>query len=159
MQVLRIAFISRLLASLCGEFLRQIVSLTVTAMTHILEIVIVYLAVVVGGGFLIRFLTKNYRATLNKLPGCVSSAPKSGLKNAGFYIGCLERTLILTAILVQSSSFAGLILTGKSIARFPELKEKCFAEYFLIGTLLSILLAVLGGILLQQMLYGSIVLR
>ena len=30
----------------------------------------------------------------------------------------------------------GLILTGKSIARFPELKER-FAEYFLIGTLLE----------------------
>ena len=37
----------------------------------------------------------------------------------------------------------GLILTGKSIAKFPELKER-FAEYFLIGTLLSMGLAVLG---------------
>jgi DsbC/DsbD-like thiol-disulfide interchange protein len=46
----------------------------------------------------------------------------------------------VTAIVVQSPSIVGLILTGKSIARFPELKER-FAEYFLIGTLLSIGLA------------------
>ncbi len=37
-----------------------------------------------------------------------------------------------------------LILTGESIARFPELKER-FAEYLLIGTVLSIGLAVLVG--------------
>ena len=59
------------------------------------------------------------------------------------YIGWLERFLVVTAILVQSPSMVGLILTGKSIARFPELKER-FAEYFLIGTLLSMGLAVLG---------------
>jgi hypothetical protein len=52
------------------------------------------------------------------------------------YIGWLERFLVVTAILVQSPSMVGLILTGKSIARFPELKER-FAEYFLIGTLLK----------------------
>ena len=48
----------------------------------------------------------------------------------------------------------GLILTGKSIARFPEFKER-FAEYFLIGTLLSISLAVLGGLVLAKLWYGT----
>jgi hypothetical protein len=56
----------------------------------------------------------------------------------------LERFLDVTAILVQSSSMVRVILTGKSIARFPELKER-FAEYFFIGTLLSVGLAALGG--------------
>ncbi len=41
---------------------------------------------------------------------------------------------MLTAVLVQSPAMIGLILTGKSIARFPELKGAKFAEYFLIGT-------------------------
>jgi len=48
----------------------------------------------------------------------------------------------------------GLVLTGESIARFPELKER-FAEYFLIGTLLSVGLAVLGGRVLVQLWYGN----
>ena len=36
-----------------------------------------------------------------------------------------------------------LILTGKSIARIPQMKEG-FAEYFLIGTLLSLAIALFG---------------
>jgi hypothetical protein len=72
------------------------------------------------------------------------------------YIGWLERFLVVTAILAQSPSIVGLILTGKSIARFPELKEQRFAEYFLIGTLLSIGTAVLGGLVLAKLWYGTI---
>jgi hypothetical protein len=41
---------------------------------------------------------------------------------------------------------------------FPELKER-FAEYFLIGTLLSIGLAVLGGLALAKLWYGTISLK
>jgi len=37
-------------------------------------------------------------------------------------------------------------LAAKSIARFQELKERKFAEYYLIGTLSSILFAMLVGI-------------
>jgi len=53
----------------------------------------------------------------------------------------------------------GLILTGKSIARFPEFKEAKFAEYFLIGTMLSVSLSVLGGIALLHLLYGTVSLK
>jgi hypothetical protein len=60
---------------------------------------------------------------------------------------------------MQSPALVGLILTGKSIARFPEFKETRFAEYFLIGTLLSISLSVHGGIVLLQLLYGTVSLR
>jgi len=74
------------------------------------------------------------------------------------YIGWLERFLVVTAILVQSPSMVGLIVTGKSIARFPKFKER-FAEYYLIGTLLSIGLAVLGGLLLAKLWYGTILLK
>ena len=60
---------------------------------------------------------------------------------------------------MQSPALVGLILTGKSIARFPEFKEARFAEYFLIGTLLSFLLSILGGIVLLYLLYGTISLK
>ena len=75
------------------------------------------------------------KAGAQSLPASVKKPGESAeqVENAGMYIGWLERFLVVTAILVQSPSMVGLILTGKSIARFPELKER-FAEYFLIGT-------------------------
>jgi Protein of unknown function (DUF3307) len=120
---------------------------------RVLEAGIVYVAVVFVGGYAIRYLTRNLTADIKK-PG----ETEEQVKNAGMYIGWLERFLVMTAILVQSPSMVGLILTGKSIARFPELKER-FAEYFLIGTLLSIGLAVIGGLVLAKLWYGTIVLK
>jgi hypothetical protein len=67
--------------------------------------------------------------------------------------------LVLTAIAAQTPTLVGLILTGKSIARFPELKDARFVEYFLIGTLLSLSMALLGGIVLHQLLYGTVSLK
>jgi hypothetical protein len=120
---------------------------------RVLEAGIVYVAVVFAGGYLIRYLTRNLAAGVEK-PGETAEE----VKNAGMYIGWLERFLVVTAIVVQSPSMVGLILTGKSIARFPELKER-FAEYFLIGTLLSIGLAVLGGLVLAKLWYGTMSLK
>jgi hypothetical protein len=51
----------------------------------------------------------------------------------------------------------GLILTAKSIARYPEFKSERFAEYFLIGTLLSISLAVSGAVLLSRIMFGHVI--
>jgi hypothetical protein len=120
---------------------------------RVLQAAVVYVAVVFAGGYLIRYLTRNLAAGIHR-----AGETTEQVKNAGLYIGWLERFLVMTAILVQSPSMIGLILTGKSIARFPELKER-FAEYFLIGTLLSIALAVLGGLLLAKLWYGTISLK
>ncbi len=120
--------------------------------TQILEAAIIYIAVVFGGGILIRYLTKGI-ATERE-----NDAPVY-LKNAGLYVGWLERFMMISAIAVQSPVLVGLILTGKSIARFPEFKEPRFAEYFLIGTLLSISLSIIGGFVLLQLLYGNVSLK
>lgn len=119
----------------------------------VLEAAIVYVAVVFAGGYLIRYLTRNLAIGIQKPGETVEQ-----VKNAGMYIGWLERFLVVTAILVQSPSIVGLILTAKSIARFPDLKER-FAEYFLVGTLLSIGLAVVGGLVLAKLWYGTISLK
>ena len=119
----------------------------------VLEAGVVYVVVVFGGGYLIRYLTRNLSAGIE-----TSGETTEEVENAGMYIGWLERFLVVTAILVQSPSLVGLILTGKSIARFPELKAK-FAEYFLIGTLLSVALAVVGGLVLAKLWYGTISLK
>lgn len=121
----------------------------------ILAIVVVYTATMFAGGYLIRHLT------LSILPGTEPESAESPkeLVNAGLYIGWLERFLVLSAVIMQSPALVGLILTGKSIARFPELKEEHFAEYFLIGTLLSVSIAVMGGFVLNRMIYGAVSLK
>lgn len=112
----------------------------------------VYAAVIFGGGYLIRALTRSL---------IVGSAQPEGetreqLRNAGMYIGWLERFLVLTALLLHPPATAGLVLTAKAIARYPQFKHARFAEYFLIGTLLSLSVAMLGGLILLKLFYGTI---
>jgi len=40
----------------------------------------------------------------------------------------------------------GFVIAAQSIARFKELDEKGFADYYLIGTLASVLVALIGGV-------------
>jgi hypothetical protein len=120
---------------------------------RVLEAAIVYVSVIFAGGYVIRYLTRGLAAEVER-----AGETQEQIKNAGLYIGWLERFLVITAILVQSPSMVGLILTGKSIARFPKLREH-FAEYYLIGTLLSIGLAVIGGLVLAKLWYGTILLK
>jgi hypothetical protein len=68
-----------------------------------------------------------------------------GMENAGRYIGWLERGLLYGLILVGSADAAALVIAAKSIARFPSFREEKFAEYYLIGTLLSLLTAAVIG--------------
>lgn len=67
----------------------------------------------------------------------------------GRLIGILERALVLTLLLVGEWGVVGFVLAAKSIARFEELKRQAFAEYYLIGTLLSVLFAIGTGLALQ----------
>jgi Protein of unknown function (DUF3307) len=116
---------------------------------------VVYTTVVFAGGYLIRYMTRG-------LLGGVSSQLGESveqLTNAGLYIGWLERLLIVTAVVLRSPTMIGLILTAKSIARFPEMKEPKFAEYFLIGTLLSVTMALFGGLVLLKVWYGTVTLQ
>lgn len=128
------------------------IQLSASTKTHILEAAIVYVAVIFAGGYLIRYLTRGLAR------GPAAESPAS-LENAGLYIGWIERFLIVTAIVMLSPALVGLILTGKSIARFPEFKQVRFVEYFLIGTFLSISLSVVGGVILLQLLYGTVSLK
>lgn len=58
--------------------------------------------------------------------------------NAGRFIGTIERIIILIFISIGQYSAIGLVLTAKSIARYDKIsREKDFAEYYLLGTLIS----------------------
>jgi len=66
--------------------------------------------------------------------------------NRGKYIGILERTFIYFLIIFQQYTAIGILLGLKTFARFKELDKRDFAEYFLIGSMLSILTALLPAI-------------
>lgn len=60
---------------------------------------------------------------------------------AGSLIGTLERWIILLLGFAGRWESVALVVAAKSIARFEELKKRAFAEYFLVGTLTSVLVA------------------
>ncbi|HKL79506.1 MAG TPA: DUF3307 domain-containing protein [Mobilitalea sp.] len=65
-------------------------------------------------------------------------------KKAGAIIGFLERLLVIIFISIQQYAAIGLILTAKSIVRYDRItKDKEFSEYYLIGTLFSLIAALL----------------
>jgi hypothetical protein len=70
----------------------------------------------------------------------------------GRTIGSLERAIALTLVLLGQYAALGLIVAAKSVARFKALEDREFAEYFLIGTLASLLLALAGGLGLEALL-------
>jgi len=62
-----------------------------------------------------------------------------GLEGAGRAIGWLERAAIYFALVLGRPEAVAVVFTAKSIARFPSFQREAFAEYYLIGTLLSVL--------------------
>lgn len=57
---------------------------------------------------------------------------------AGRKIGTIERLIMLMFISMNQYAAMGLVLTAKSIARYDKItKDEKFAEYYLLGTLIS----------------------
>jgi uncharacterized membrane protein YidH (DUF202 family) len=62
--------------------------------------------------------------------------------HAGLYIGWLERALLYGFVVAGAPGAAAVVVGLKSVARFPSFGDERFAEYYLIGTLASVLVAV-----------------
>ncbi len=74
------------------------------------------------------------------------------LKNAGKYIGILERLFVFGFVVMGFWSGVGFLLAAKSIFRFGDLtrsKDRKLTEYVLIGTLLSFGIAIGCGLLFR----------
>lgn len=110
------------------------------------RIVAVYAAVILGGAVLVRTALEACRVE----PGAAGFAgSERELPRIGAYVGMLERALILTFLLSEAPAAVGFVIAAKSIARFKELEDKAFAEYYLVGTLVSVVVA-LGGYLIVR---------
>jgi hypothetical protein len=107
--------------------------------TPILLVVSGFLVAVVLGSVIVEEAIKLVRG----LPPSSEEAelPK-GAPAGGKAIGILERALVYGAVLVGHPEAAALVVAVKSVARYPEFAhDRKFAEYFLVGTLLSLLVA------------------
>lgn len=74
-------------------------------------------------------------------PLAMKTRDVGGMENAGRLIGWIERALLYGLVLVGAPGAAALVIAGKSIARFPAFEDDGFAEYYLIGSLLSLSIA------------------
>jgi hypothetical protein len=92
-------------------------------------------------GILIGKMTKHWRENI---------ADAESLENAGKWIGIAERIIILIFVLNNEYDAIGLLVAAKAIIRFnekdrPEIKT----EYLVIGTLLSIVIAIVTGLIIK----------
>lgn len=93
-------------------------------------------------GILIGQLTRRWREKI--------SNPES-LENAGKWIGIIERMIVFIFVLVGQYAAISLLIAAKGIIRFNEKdrpEEK--TEYLVIGTLMSISIALIIGELLKR---------
>jgi hypothetical protein len=112
-----------------------------------------YIIVVGPVGFFIHFLTRRWTNDLNL---------EDSLKDAGRWIGMLERVLIITFIYTNEFSAIGFLIAAKSVLRLTDKPERAafpdkpfstrkHTEYVLIGTFLSFAIAIITGLLVNAL--------
>ena len=94
-------------------------------------------------GIVIGMLTCSFR---KKIP----NHSEQSLENAGKWIGVLERLIIFFLVLVGQYEAIGLLIAAKSIIRLKEGEQK-MGEYVLVGTLLSVSVAMITGFIVSNL--------
>lgn len=109
--------------------------------------------VILGALFLLNEVNLPIRGLLDKLkvlPGNKENILKDEL-NAGRVIGMLERIIVYIFVLGGEYAALGLILAAKAYARSKRMDNQDFAEYVLIGTLISTLSALIIGLFVKYL--------
>lgn len=92
-------------------------------------------------GIFIGKFTKQWRDKVNDA---------ESLANAGKWIGITERIIVFILVLNAQYSAIGLLVTAKGIIRFNEKdRQETKTEYLVIGTMLSIGMAIVTGVLVK----------
>lgn len=124
---------------------------------RILLRVLGYLVMIGPVGFVIQFLTRRWSGEINT---------NDSLKDAGRWIGILERVLILTFVYINEFGAIGFLIAAKSLLRVTDKpsatetdagQSKSFSarkhtEYVLIGTFLSFAIAIISGLVINRLL-------
>ncbi|MFT4156001.1 DUF3307 domain-containing protein [Parafilimonas sp.] len=105
-----------------------------------------FVFVTAPAGILIGQLTHSWREKVED--------PDHNLANAGKWIGIAERVIVLVLVLYSQFSAIGLLVAAKGIIRFQEKdRQEVKTEYLVIGTLLSIAIAIITGVLVKLSLH------
>lgn len=111
------------------------------------------------GAVIVEQVLEPHTETLRLKSAALPEEPSEikALVGAGMLIGWLERAIVFSLVMAGQSTAAVLTLTAKSVARFPALRrnEEGFAEYFLIGSLTSLVMA-LAPALATHWLLGAV---
>jgi hypothetical protein len=109
---------------------------------HVVIVISGALTAIFIGGIVVSFVLTPFTRALDAREDLPS------LKNAGTYIGWFERMLLFAFIYGGQPEAAAIALAAKSFARFPSLSQhhEGFAEYFLLGSLSSITVALASAL-------------
>ncbi len=72
-----------------------------------------------------------------------------GPARVGATIGVLERLIVCALVLSGQAAAIGFVIAAKTLARFRQLDDRHFAEYYLVGTLASVTLALSTSLVAQ----------
>lgn len=110
-----------------------------------------YIIVTIPASIIITKLTAKWSSEIYK------DANIESLKNAGKWIGIIERILVLTFTLSGQYEAIGFLLAAKSVFRFGDLNnaaDRKRTEYILIGTLISFSVSIITGIIIHKISQG-----
>jgi hypothetical protein len=102
-----------------------------------------YFFIIWPSGFLIAKITEGWQKEIDN---------SKGLADAGRWVGMLERILILTFVMIDQFAGIGFLIAAKSILRFGDIKNadnRKEAEYILLGTMISFIIAIVTGIIVK----------
>ncbi len=120
--------------------------------TSVILIILAFFAAAKPANIFVRTCLKSANITIG------DESAKTDKFHSGKIIGTCERFLILTFVLLSQYEAIGFLVAAKSILRFGSTQETEKSEYVLAGTLLSISIAlVLGLIVVYRTAIGNFV--
>jgi hypothetical protein len=107
----------------------------------------IFIYTVRGGSFFVRGILEK----AGGLPISVeSSTTNGGAFQHGAMIGKVERIIVMLIVIVGSYQALAFFFAAKGLIRSKELEERIIADYFLLGSLGSFLLALAAGLVMQR---------
>jgi hypothetical protein len=107
----------------------------------------IFLWVLRGGTYVVRGILEKGRI----LPAISTADIHLDIEeyNRGRIIGNIERLILVTFVAIQAYPALAFLMAAKGLFRAKDLEKKEFSEYFLVGTLVSSLVAIVAGLLVQ----------